>query len=440
MKFGGRAWGALLLLALGSNTAFAATQPNILFILADDVGAEASSLYPLAGVHGAAPMPNIEKLAARGLTFENTWVNPMCSPTRATVLTGLYGHHNGVLTAGDVLAPETTMLWDYLNARSPARYDMAVFGKWHLGGNGGDIQHVQAMRAPNFRGILGVGVSDYFKWTAWDGATGTSAEMTTYSTTVLTDWAIEFIERHKAARPQDPWFVYLPYNAAHAPFQVPPANLHSVDVGDLAPGDKANSVPVYKAMIQALDTEIGRLLQHVDLRNTLVIYLGDNGTQSNVKDEGSKVRGSKISAWEGGAKVPLTVAGAGVTRIGREPALVNGTDLFATIASAAGIPVSHVNDSYDISPLFSNAKVSSGRRFGFTELCSANASRYAVRDMNYKLIYDNKDGWGLYNLAADQGEQHNLYDADMPDVKAARTALKDALGHIKDAATGGCFQ
>ncbi len=430
----------MLLPALGSNIALAATEPNILFILADDIGAEASSLYPLAGIHGAAPMPNIEKLAARGLTFENTWVNPMCSPTRATVLTGLYGHHNGVLTAGDVLPPDTTMLWDYINQRSPAKYDMAVFGKWHLGGNGGDIQHVQAMRAPNFRGILGVGVSDYFKWTAWDGNTGTSQEMTTYSTTALTDWAIDFIEKHKAARPQDPWFVYLPYNAAHSPFQVPPANLHSVDVGGLAPGAKENSVPVYKAMIQALDTEIGRLLQHVDLNKTLVIYLGDNGTQSNVKDEGSKVRGSKISAWEGGARVPLTVAGAGVTRTGRESALVNGTDMFATIASAAGIRVSHVNDSYDITPLFRSARVSSGRRFAFTELCAGNSARFAVRDLTHKLIFDKKDGWGLYNLAADQIEQNNLYEAGSNEAKAGRARLEAALHDLKASATGGCFQ
>jgi len=429
---------AVLLLALGANSTFAASQPNILFILADDVGAEASSLYPLAGVHGAAPMPNIEKLAARGLVFENTWVTPMCSPTRATVLTGLYGNHNGVLFAGDVLPPETTMLWDYIGKESPAKYDMAVFGKWHLGGNGGNIKHVQDLRTPNFRGFLGVQVPDYFNWTAWDGNTGTSEQITTYSTTALTDWAIEFIDKHKAASPQDPWFVYLPYNAAHAPFQVPPANLHSVDVGDLAPGTKSVSVPVYQAMIQALDTEIGRLLKHVDLSNTLVIYLGDNGTPSDVKDEGSRVRGSKVSAWEGGAKVPLTVAGAGVTRTGRDASLVNGTDIFATIASAAGIPVKHVNDSYNIAPLFTNAGASSGREFALTEICAKTLARFAVRDLTYKLIFDSKEGWGLYNLKDDQGEQRNLFDSDLAAVKTEKTRLEAALDGFRT--TRGCFR
>jgi arylsulfatase A-like enzyme len=415
----------------------AAPQPNILLILADDIGAEASSLYPFAGVHGAAPMPNIEKLAASGLTFDNAWVNPMCSPTRATILTGLYGHHSGVLVAGDVLDPKTTTIWDYIARKSPAKYDMATFGKWHLGGNGGDIKHVQAMRVPNYRGFLGAQVGDYFKWTAWDGNTGASEELTTYTTTALTDWAIQFIQKHKATRPQDPWFIYMPYNAAHGPFQVPPENLHSVDVGGQAPGTRAATVPVYQAMIQALDTEIGRLLQHVDMRDTLVIYLGDNGTQANVKDEGAKLRGSKMSTWEGGARVPMTIAGAGVTRTGREAALVNGTDMFATVASAAGIRVRHINDSYSITPLLTDAAARTGRKFGVTEFCSKQASRFAVRDLDYKLIYDNKDGWGLYKLSSDVGEATNLYD--QPEFAAAQKKLRSALRSFKAKATKGCF-
>ena len=149
--------------------ALAATPPNILLIVADDVGAESSSLYPaLVGKSGAASMPNLEKLAASGLVFENTWVNPMCSPTRSTIVTGLYGHHTGVLVAGDLLATSTTTIWDYIRKESPAKYDMAVFGKWHLGGNGGDIQHVKDMRVPNFRGFLGAQISDYYNWIAYD--------------------------------------------------------------------------------------------------------------------------------------------------------------------------------------------------------------------------------------------------------------------------------
>jgi arylsulfatase B len=427
-----------MLLALASPALFAAAPPNILLIVADDVGAEASSLYPFAGKSGAAPMPNLEKIAARGLTFDNAWVNPMCSPTRATIISGLYGHHSGVLVAGDVLSPSTRTIWDYIGRDSPAKYDMAVFGKWHLGGNGGDIKHVQDMRVPNFRGFLGAQISDYYNWTAWDGNTGASAPVTTYATTALTDWAIDFIKKHEATRAKDPWFVYVPYNAAHAPFQVPPENLHSIDVGGQKPGTRAPSVPVYKAMIQALDTEIGRLLKNVDLKDTLVIYVGDNGTPGNVKDEGARVRGSKTSTWEGGARVPLTITGAGVTRKGREAALVNGVDLYATIAAVAGIPVKQVNDSYSVVPLLTNAKASTGRNFAFTEFCTGQTARFAIRDSRYKLIYDNASGWGLYDLSDDLSEAKNLYD--VPEFASAQKKLQAGLDTLKATASKGCFR
>ena len=430
---------AVFVLLGTASLTLAAGEPNILLLVADDVGAEASSLYPkLVGSSGAVSMPNLEKLAAGGLVFDNAWVNPMCSPTRSTILTGLYGHHTGVLVAGDVLATSTTTIWDYIRKESPAKYDMAVFGKWHLGGNGGNVQHVLDMRVPNFHGFLGAQVTDYYNWMAYD-STGASSTVTTYTTTALTDWAIEFIKKHEATRPQDPWFVYVPYNAAHTPNQVPPANLHSVDVGGLQPGARGgSSVPVYKAMMQALDTEMGRLLKNVDLKSTLVIYIGDNGTPANVKDAGAGVRGSKMSTWEGGAKVPMIVAGAGVTRQGREAALVNGVDLYATIAAAAGIPVKKANDGYSVLPLLGDAKASTGRNFAFTEFCTGNVARFAIRDQEYKLIYDNAVGWGLYDLLKDPVEANNLYDN--PTYAAAQGKLQAELNRLKASATKGCFK
>jgi arylsulfatase A-like enzyme len=430
---------ALILLLSTAGLALGAGEPNILLLVADDVGAEASSLYPkLAGSSGAVSMPNLEKLAAGGLVFENAWVNPMCSPTRSTILTGLYGHHTGVLIAGDVLATSTTTIWDYIRKESPAKYDMAVFGKYHLGGNGGNVQHVIDMRVPNFRGFLGAQINDYYNWVAYD-STGASSTVQTYATTALTDWAIEFIKKHEATRPQDPWFVYVPYNAAHTPNQVPPANLHSTDVGGLQPGARGgSSIPVYKAMMQALDTEMGRLLKSINLTNTLVIYVGDNGTPAFVKDTGTGVRGSKTSTWEGGARVPMVMAGAGVTRQGREAALVNGVDLYATIAAAAGIKVTKANDGYSVLPLLSNAGASTGRNYAFTEFCSAGVSRFAIRDREYKLIYDNAVGWGLYNLLEDQTESKNLYNN--PGYSAPQAKLQSELDKLKASATKGCFR
>jgi len=169
-----------------------------------------------------------------------------------------------------------------------------------------------------------------------------------------------------------------------------------------------------------------------------VIYVGDNGTPAFVKDAGSGVRGSKTSTWEGGAKVPMVVAGAEVTRTGREAALVNGVDLYATIAAAAGIPIKKANDGYSVLPLLSDPKSSTGRNYAFTEFCAGGVSRYAIRDQEYKLIFDNAVGWGLYDLLKDPVEANNLYNNAA--YSAPQTKLQTELNKLKAAATSGCFQ
>ncbi len=425
------------------------TQPNILLIVADDLGAESSVLYPqLAGNSGQVAMPNIQALAAQGVVFDTVWATPVCSPTRAAIMSGLYGHRTGVTNVGLVLpTATTTSMFEYLAQSSPARYDMAAFGKWHLGGNLG-IQHVRDTGVPEFRGFLSGGVSDYFNWNTVT-IDGSVANVRTYSTTALTDYAIEFIASHRQEAPSDPWFLYLPYNAPHGTgastgFQVPPANLHSVNVGALQPGDIANTIPVYKAMIQALDTEIGRLLAAIgpvgtpERDNTVVIFIGDNGTPAAVKDAGARVRGSKSGIYEGGIRVPLVVAGAGVDRRGeRDAALVASSDLYATIAELSGIPVSQVNNSYSFVPLLKTVGASSGRTTSFSELCNGAQAFYAVRNDRYKLAYNNGT-WQLYDLVSDPVEATNRYnDATLAGV---RGALQAEITALRQNATSGCFR
>src|SRR5690606_9609641 len=106
--------------------------PNILLIIGDDIGVESVSLYPqFAGDTGQVPLPHLEALAEQGLVFENAWASPMCSPTRATIVSGLYGNRTGVTTAGDVLPTSTVTVFDRLAADSPANYARALFGKYH---------------------------------------------------------------------------------------------------------------------------------------------------------------------------------------------------------------------------------------------------------------------------------------------------------------------
>jgi arylsulfatase A-like enzyme len=431
-------------------------RPNVLLIIADDYGAEAASLYPtLNGDSGAVPVPNLEALAQDGLVFDNAWSNPACSMTRGTIVSGLYGYRTGVTYVGAVLPTDTVTVFDRISADSPS-YSQVVFGKYHLGGGlfdprAGDtfadtdkiLQHVRDIGIPNFHGILGGALTDYFSWNIYD-SNGPAVPSTTYATTALTDLAIDYIHNAETARPNEPWFIYQAYNAPHAanggnsPYQVPPRELHSVDlssVGNPAPGTTATNVPVYKADIQALDTELGRLLKEVDLEKTTVIFLGDNGTPADVKDTGSKIRGSKGSAYEGGVRVPFIVTGAGVTRRGRTNDLVVSTDIYATVLSLTGVDVSHVNNSYSIKPILSDATASSGRTHSFSETSNGPTNRrYALKDTRYKIV-SNVGKRELYDLIADPLETTDLYAK--PAYAAVRASLEAEIDTLNaDAKTG----
>src|SRR6478609_4855182 len=433
-------------------------EPNVLLIIADDWGAEASSLYPeLNGTSGAVPAPSVEALAQNGLVFDNAWASPACSMTRGTIVSGLYGSRTGVTSVGAVLPTDTVTLFDRITAESPD-YSQVVFGKYHLGGGLFDpragvayadsakiLQHVRDLGIPNYRGILGGALTDYYSWNIYD-INGPAVPTTAYATTVLTDIAIEHIHEQEASRPGKPWFVYQAYNAPHAanggnsPYQVPPPYLHSVDlssVGNPAPGTSTTNVPIYKANIQSLDTEIGRLLKEVDLENTVVIFVGDNGTPAPVKDTGTGIRGSKGSAYEGGVRVPLIVTGAGVTRRGRANDLVVTTDLFATILSLTGIDVSHVNNSYSIKPLLSDETASSGREYSFSETSSGTSNRrYGLKDKRYKLV-SNLGKRELYDLATDPQETTDLYAK--PAYAAVRATLEAEIDKLNADAKPGYF-
>jgi arylsulfatase A-like enzyme len=445
----------------GGAVAGGASKPNILLIIADDLGAEATSLYPdLAGTKGQVAIPNIETLARNGVVFDNAWASPVCSPTRGTIVSGQYGFRTGVTTVGNVLPTSTVTLFDRLTAESPT-YTHAFFGKYHLGGGSPGIdpragtpltdaarvlQHVRDLGITTYRGILTGGLTDYFSWTSYD-INGPEVASTTYTTTVLTNYAIDFIHQQQTVRPDQPWFLYQAFNAPHAanggnnPFQVPPPELHHVDlssVGNPAPGVYQTNIPVYQSDIQALDTEIGRLLAEVDFSKTVVIFVGDNGVPPPVKDAATGLRDAKGSAYEGGVRVPLIVAGAGVTRRGREDNLFVTSDLYATILDVAGVPVSHVNDSYSLKPLFTDEATSSGRTFSFSEISNGtNQRQYGLRDTRFKLV-NNLGKWELYDLVADSHETTNLYGNAQ--YAAARAALQAHIAGLKATAPAGYFQ
>ena len=396
-------------------------QPNILFILSDDHGQDSSAQYALSS--DLPVTPTLDSLAASGLVFDNIWVNPVCSPTRAAILSGQYGIRTGVISVGDSFPVTEIPLHVFLeNDPIASSYATALIGKWHLGGgqtgpNDLGISH--------FAGIVGGGVNDYFDWTL--NINGMNTNVTSYVTTELTDQTIDWISGQA-----QPWFVWLAYNAPHSPFHLPPAALHTQNLSGSAADIAANERAYYLAAIEAMDTEIGRLLQSLPAGqrdNTIIMFVGDNGTPNQIRDRTVFPNGAKGSLTEGGVKVPMIVSGAGVTRQGeRESSLINNTDFYATIADLAGSATTEIHDSQSFKALLS-ATTGADREYVYTEV-SGNTSGWTIRNDQYKLTVMANGAETLHDLASDPMENNNLLNSGM-DVTEIRNELFSAGSAIR---------
>ena len=331
--------------------------PNILLIIADDMGLDATPGYSVGT--SKPTMPNLQNLMDSGIRFNNVWSNPVCTPTRATILTGKYGFRTNVINVGDVLSTSETSIHKVLNTNA-SEYSHAVIGKWHLST---DPTHPTTMGIDYFAGLLSGGVQSYTNWNLNEN--GVTTTSTAYTTTKFTDLAIDWVSAQS-----QPWFLWLAYNAPHTPFHLPPTNLHSQ--GNLPTDDasiEANPLPYYHAMIEAMDSEVGRLLNSMtqeERDNTLIVFVGDNGTPSEVVQVYSSNR-AKGSIYQGGVNVPMVISGKNVTRINEtEDALISTTDLFATIADVAGAGSSDTGDSHSFVGLLSSGNAI-GRDFVYTE-------------------------------------------------------------------------
>lgn len=375
------------------------TKPNILLIIADDMGLDATPGYDIGNLK--PNMPTLQSLMNSGIKFNNFWSNPTCSPTRATILTGKYGFRTGVTTVGDVLPTSETSIQSLLDSQNSG-YNHAVIGKWHLSN---DVTHPNTMGINYYSGFQNGGVQSYNNWTLVENGTLTSS--TEYTTTKFTDLAIDWIGDQT-----QPWFLWLAYNAPHTPFHLPPNNLHSQ--GNL-PEDQAsidaNPLPYYLAMIEAMDHEMGRLINTLpteELDNTIIIFIGDNGTPNEVVQEFSSNR-AKGSLFQGGVNVPMVITGKNVERINAiENALINSTDLFATIADLAGTGITEINDSKSITPLLDNSNIDF-REFVYSE---TGGSNYTIRNKTHKYISLENGNEFLYNLEDNLDEYPNLLNTN----------------------------
>ena len=348
-------------------------------------------------------MPNLQNLINSGIRFNNVWSNPVCSPTRSTILTGKYGYRTGVLIGGDPLSTSEISLQTYINANSGNEYSNAVVGKWHLSGTPTQPSHPNDIGVQYFSGVIGGGVESYYNWQHTEN--GQVSNSNEYTTTKLTDDAITWINDQ-----EQPWFLWLAYNAPHTPFHLPPSDLHYQ--GSL-PEDQAsidtNPLPYYLAAIEAIDSEMGRIFNSIsseDLENTVIIFLGDNGTPGQVVQQYHSQR-AKGSLYKGGINVPMIISGKGVNRINtQEDALISTVDLFATISELCGISTDEIHDSISFKELL-NSSGGNDRSNIYSELGS---NYFAIRNSTHKYMSFEDGSEALYNLEENPFEMPNLLD------------------------------
>lgn len=376
--------------------------PNFLLFIADDLGIDV--LKSSGFTKNPARTPNLDRMAEAGIVFDNFWVTPACTTTRGALISGLHGFRSGIDHVPAVMPAQTATIQQWLKTQfSQSPYRTGIFGKWHLGGAQADPDHPRAFGVEPYAGNI-FNLDDYFQWTLTEN--GQQREVSGYHTTMVVDLARDFI----SAQPQNqPWFAWVAFAAPHSPFHRPPDSLITSTL------DESNS-SLYAAMVEAMDTEIGRLVSGLSpeqTANTVVIFLGDNGTPRGARDrEIFAADHVKNSIYEGGIRAPLIFSGARVSRSGaRESAMVNATDLFATLAELArgsGSATNIPEHSVSFAPLLV-APGPAPRSFNYSEWKDKGESYWAFRDASYKLIVFPDGSRKLFEVS-DVSETNALQD------------------------------
>lgn len=432
---------AVAVLAWAANAA--SLKPNILILLADDLG------YADVGFQGCKdiPTPNIDSLVRNGVRFAEAYVSgPHCVPSRMSLATGRYPQRFIQLEAGGMgagtengLALTETTLADYLHA---AGYYNAALGKWHLG----ELPKFQPQSRgfDEFYGFL-AGMHDYFKDVdkAWgqimDGRQ--PGKLEGYLTDELGNRAVEFIQRRQ--KTGQPWFLYLAFNAVHTPMQAREDKLKLFE--NIT--DKQRRA--HAAMISSLDDAVGRVLAAVRAENaesdTLIFFMSDNGgpLPGHAGANGAlntPLRGSKLEVWEGGVRVPLAVQWKGRLPAGQViNGMVSSMDITATALAVAGVAVKTDKplDGLNLLPTIENRSDARRHEVLFFEFGSQSAAR--VADWKWVNIPKRKPAkgageqgskespidaaTGLFNLHDDISESRNLAEANPDKVKEIQTKL-----------------
>lgn len=414
---------------------------NVLLLILDDVGANEVGVY---GVGESPPFtPRMDALAAEGVRFTRAWSDPSCSPSRSSLMTGRYPFRTGVggsinVVGGTLGLPhEEITLAEQIRDAAPVAYARGFVGKWHLDSQltGGGAS-VLAQGFERYRGALGNLIDE----DAMDGATQGYGNFERW-----TDGEVSRVQRHATlvefddavammAELPEPWFIVVAFHGAHSPLHTTPREL-------LPEGRKismSSSRDKYEAMVTSVDTAVGWLLDAVD-SDTHVVLVGDNGTPKAVAEAPYVPGAVKLSAYEGGIRVPLIIRSPLVTRPGTQSeVLTHVVDVFSTIADLVGAAPAHEVDGISLVPWLKDPDAPGGDRllyatqFSPPGLGPRESEQLAVRDGTFKLVRVTGKPDRLYRLGSDWREREDLFPsrAQSEALSAAAAKLSAALDAV----------
>jgi arylsulfatase A len=423
-------------------------KPNIVFILADDLG------WGELNVYGSTfnETPNLNKLAAQGTKFTQAYAAaPNCSPTRVSIMTGQYPARVGIT---DFLPEgEKTKKWldpaKFLTlneALSSGGYHTGIVGKWHLDTHYGN--HKGSPKAHGFDEVIGsetkyIAGGDYFFPYDKVGTFSTGSE-NEYLTDRQSEEASAFIIRNKS----NPFFLYLSYYSVHTKLEAPEVLVNKYKrkfddkygkgqaeklFGTKAEGPHKDN-PYLAAMLESIDTGVGKIMQTLEknglAENTLVVFFSDNGGAGKGANNGG-LKGSKMWIYEGGIREPLIMRWPGQIKAGTtENTPVSSIDFYPTFLSVAGIKASekHLLDGVDFMPLFKGEKLKRDELYWHYPSETAKSTEKmtsVIRKGDFKLIQFYADNHlELYNLKEDRSEEIDL-STKLPEKSAELRKLLD---------------
>ena len=426
----------LLLLSAFWQPAIAADKPNIVLILVDDLG------YGDLACYGATDMrtPHLDALMARGMRFDQFYANcTVCSPTRAALMTGRYPDISGVPGVVRQWPPDS---WGYLDPTAPtlpqllktANYHTGMVGKWHLGFKKPNIPNARGFDF--FHGFLGDMMDDY--WTHlrggenWMRRNEEIIEPKGHATELFSQWSIDFI--NERAKQDNPFFLYLAYNAPHFPIQPPEDWLAKVKGREPQLSDKrAKNV----AFVEHLDDGIGKVLASIKNAgiedNTLIIFSSDNGGSIPHAQSNGALRGGKQDHWEGGIRVPTCVVWPGKITSKRSNAVGMTMDFLPTLCEIAAVKVTEPINGESLASIWLNGDDSDPLRTLIWMRREGNKryqgrAYYAIRQGPWKLQQSSPfEPMQLVNLDEDPFEK----DPKPAEGKIADKLRSDLMQHLQ---------